>query len=64
MAQHISTAAEDTSLHKTYTEAAENLVEFSINLNFNLRLKSKIVYHVHFRGRTGCSVTICLGVGC
>lgn len=64
MAQHINTAEGDTSPHKTYTEAAENLVEFSIKLNFNLRLKSKIVYDVHFRGRTSCSVTTCLGVGC
>lgn len=61
-AEHVSTAEEDTSPHKTYTEAAENLVEFSIKLNFNLRLKSKIVYDVHCCGRTSCPVTTCLKV--
>ena len=59
-----TTAEEDTSPHKTCTEAAEHLVEFSIKLNFNLRLESKIVFDVHFRGRTSCSVTTCLGVRC
>ena len=39
-------------------------MEFNIKLNFNLRLESKIVYDVHFRGRTSCSVTTCLGVRC